>query len=114
MCRTSVRISVRVDALEARDGERSFQEEARERELTPAMPSRRFEYLWQDGVQYKKPTKISAPGTFCLLLSREATAADLVRTFQAYVDCLMNWVQGMLDDESIFPSKIGKVFLFIS
>ena len=82
MCRTSVRISVRVDALEARDGERSFQEEARERELTPAMPSRRFEYLWQDGVQYKKPTKISAPGTFCLLLSREATAADLVRTFQ--------------------------------
>lgn len=25
-----------------------------------------------------------------------------------YVDHLMNWVQGMIDDESIFPSQIGK------
>jgi MOB kinase activator 1 len=23
----------------------------------------RFEYHWQDGVHYKKPTKFSAPGT---------------------------------------------------
>lgn len=29
----------------------------------------------------------------------------------AYVDCLMNWVQGMLDDESVFPSKIGTLLL---
>lgn len=25
-----------------------------------------------------------------------------------YVDHLMTWVQGMLDDEGIFPSQIGK------
>ncbi|GAA6024483.1 hypothetical protein JCM10207_004510 [Rhodosporidiobolus poonsookiae] len=49
----------------------------------------RFEYHWQDGVRYKKPTKMTAP---------------------EYVDNLMNWVQGMLDDEAIFPSKIGVPF----
>ncbi|KAM0790190.1 MOB kinase activator 1B [Microbotryomycetes sp. NB124-2] len=49
----------------------------------------RFEYHWQDGVHYKKPTKFSAP---------------------EYVDHLMNWVQGMLDDEAVFPSKIGVPF----
>jgi len=27
-----------------------------------------------------------------------------------YVDHLMNWVQGMLDDDAIFPSKIGVAF----
>ena len=27
-----------------------------------------------------------------------------------YVDQLMNWVQGMLDDEAIFPNKIGIPF----
>lgn len=55
----------------------------------------------QDGVNYKKPTKLSAP---------------------EYVDALMNWVQvrrprtialiaqGMLDDEAIFPSKVGAPF----
>lgn len=49
----------------------------------------RYEYHWQDGVQYKKPTRLSAPD---------------------YVDALMNWVQGMLDDEAIFPSKVGVPF----
>jgi MOB kinase activator 1 len=28
-------------------------------------------------------------------------------TMKEYVDALMNWVQGMLDDEAIFPSRIG-------
>ncbi|BGO93332.1 hypothetical protein NBRC10512_000067 [Rhodotorula toruloides] len=49
----------------------------------------RFEYHWQDGVKYKRPTKMSAPD---------------------YVEHLMNWVQGMLDDEAIFPSKPGVPF----
>ena len=40
-----------------------------------------------DGVKFKKPVKVSAP---------------------EYVDYLMTWVQEQLDDESIFPSKIGK------
>ncbi|PWN50493.1 putative MOB1 protein [Violaceomyces palustris] len=51
----------------------------------------RFEYHWQDANSqlYKKPTKMSAP---------------------EYVDCLMNWVQNQLDDEALFPSKIGVPF----
>jgi hypothetical protein len=46
----------------------------------------RFEYLWEDGVKYKRPTKLSAP---------------------EYVDTLMNWTQSILDDEAMFPNKIG-------
>ncbi|EUC53889.1 DNA polymerase, partial [Rhizoctonia solani AG-3 Rhs1AP] len=49
----------------------------------------RYEYLWEDGVTYKKPTKLSAPD---------------------YVDALMNWVQSLLDDEKVFPNKIGVPF----
>ena len=47
----------------------------------------RFEYHWQDGVNFKKPTKVSAP---------------------EYVDYLMDWVQKQLDDEQVFPSQIGE------
>lgn len=47
----------------------------------------RFEYHWQDGVTFKRPTKVSAP---------------------EYVDYLMDWVQKQLDDEAVFPSRIGK------
>lgn len=45
-----------------------------------------YEYLWEDGIAYKRPTKLSAPD---------------------YVDTLMNWVQARLDDEAVFPHKIG-------
>ncbi|KAI9601642.1 hypothetical protein H4Q26_001474 [Puccinia striiformis f. sp. tritici PST-130] len=46
----------------------------------------RYEYHWHDGKEFRKATKVSAP---------------------EYVEYLMNWVQGFLDDEKIFPSKIG-------
>lgn len=46
----------------------------------------RYEYLWEDGVRYKRPTKLPAP---------------------EYVDALMNWAQGLLDNEELFPNKIG-------
>jgi MOB kinase activator 1 len=46
----------------------------------------RYEYLWEDSVKYKRPTKLPAPD---------------------YVDALMNWAQNLLDDEAIFPNKIG-------
>ncbi|KNC85024.1 hypothetical protein SARC_02778 [Sphaeroforma arctica JP610] len=49
----------------------------------------RYEYLWADNVTVKKPIKCSAP---------------------EYVDYLMTWVQTQLDDELIFPSKIGVPF----
>lgn len=44
----------------------------------------RYEYLWMDGEEVKKPIKCSAP---------------------EYVDYLMTWVQGKLDNEQIFPSR---------
>ena len=47
----------------------------------------RYEYLWEDGVRYKKATKLPAP---------------------EYVDALMNWAQSLLDDEEVFPNKIGE------
>jgi hypothetical protein len=50
-------------------------------------PPLRYEYLWEDGVKYKRPTKLAAPD---------------------YVDALMNWAQGLLDDEAVFPNKIGR------
>ncbi|KAJ1334840.1 MOB kinase activator 1B [Batrachochytrium salamandrivorans] len=49
----------------------------------------KYEYHWCDGVQFKKPVIVSAP---------------------EYVDYLMTWVQSLLDDDAIFPSKIGVPF----
>ena len=53
---------------------------------TPLSPDGRYEYHWSDGVQFKKPVRVSAP---------------------EYVDYLMTWVSQQLDDEAIFPSRIG-------
>lgn len=46
----------------------------------------RFEYLWQDSENYKRPTKMSAP---------------------EYIEHLMSWVQGNIDNEQMFPSRMG-------
>jgi MOB kinase activator 1 len=46
----------------------------------------RFEYLWQDSENYKRPTKMPAP---------------------TYIEHLMAWVQSNIDNESVFPSRIG-------
>ena len=46
----------------------------------------RYEYHWADGQTIKRPIKCSAP---------------------KYIDYLMSWVQDQLDDETLFPSKIG-------
>jgi MOB kinase activator 1 len=45
--------------------------------------------LWADGETVKKPIQVSAP---------------------EYVDYLMTWVQSILDDESVFPSRVGMYF----
>lgn len=42
----------------------------------------KYEYLWKDGVQYKKPTKVSAP---------------------VYIDNLLNWVNEKISDPKLFP-----------
>lgn len=49
----------------------------------------RFEYLWQDNDQYRRPTKMSAP---------------------EYIEHLMAWVQSLTEDESVFPSRTGVPF----
>jgi len=49
----------------------------------------RYEYHWADGVNIKKAIKVSAP---------------------EYVDYLITWVQNQLDDETLFPSKMGVPF----
>lgn len=46
-----------------------------------------FEYLWQDNENFKKPTKMPAP---------------------EYIEHLMAWVQGNIDNEQMFPSRIGR------
>lgn len=50
------------------------------------MPTR-FEYLWQDSENFKKPTKMPAP---------------------EYIEHLMAWIQSNIDNEQMFPSRIGK------
>lgn len=42
----------------------------------------RFEYLWADGIKYKRPTALPAP---------------------QYVTLLMDWVEAQINDENIFP-----------
>lgn len=51
----------------------------------------KYEYHWADGHTVKKPIKCSAP---------------------KYIDYLMTWVQDQLDDETLFPSKIGNHYCY--
>jgi hypothetical protein len=53
----------------------------------PPVLAASYEFLFEDGSTYKKPTALSAP---------------------QYVDALMTWVQGLLDDEEVFPARIGE------
>ena len=47
----------------------------------------KYEYHWADGQTVKKPIRCSAP---------------------RYIDYLMTWAQDQLDDETAFPSTIGR------
>ncbi|KAG8391311.1 hypothetical protein BUALT_Bualt01G0174700 [Buddleja alternifolia] len=49
----------------------------------------KYKYRWADGVTIKKPIEVSAP---------------------KYVEYLMDWIEAQLDDESIFPQKLGAAF----
>ncbi len=49
----------------------------------------KYEYLWADGVKYKKPIKVSAP---------------------EYVDLLMGWIENQINNPAIFPLDDGKNF----
>lgn len=47
-----------------------------------------WDYLWADGVTIKKPIKVTAP---------------------QYVSYLMVWIQGQMEDETVFPTLPGIV-----
>ncbi|KAG6389665.1 hypothetical protein SASPL_151137 [Salvia splendens] len=49
----------------------------------------KYEYRWADGVTIKKPIEVSAP---------------------KYVEYLMDWIETQLDDESLFPQRLGAPF----
>jgi len=49
----------------------------------------KYEYLWMDGVKFKKPIKVSAP---------------------KYIDYLMSWVETQINDPRIFPTEEGVKF----
>lgn len=49
----------------------------------------KYEYLWADGVRYKRPVRLSAP---------------------EYIDKLFDWVESQMDDNSIFPQQLGTPF----
>eukprot|EP00038_Savillea_parva_P006924 m.166742 g.166742 ORF g.166742 m.166742 type:complete len:214 (-) comp12733_c0_seq1:120-761(-) len=48
-----------------------------------------YEYMWQDGAKYKKPTVVSAP---------------------VYIDLLMDWVEAHINDEAVFPPSVDTPF----
>jgi len=48
----------------------------------PAMSAGKNEYLWKDNVNYKKPTRVTAP---------------------TYIDLLLNWVSDQISDPALFP-----------
>ncbi|KAH6927734.1 hypothetical protein HPB50_007636 [Hyalomma asiaticum] len=49
----------------------------------------KYEYRWADGHTHKRPVRCSAP---------------------EYIDCLFSWAQNHLEDEVLFPSKVGVPF----
>ena len=52
------------------------------------MSLNRYEYHWCDGVNYKKPTALPAP---------------------QYITLLMDWVESQINNENLFPVKVGKI-----
>jgi len=54
----------------------------------PTMSAGKNEYLWKDGIQYKRPTRVPAP---------------------VYIDELLNWVNNQISDPTLFPvDEVGK------
>jgi len=49
----------------------------------------KYEYHWCDGVNYKRPTQLPAP---------------------QYISLLIDWVENQINNEDIFPVKIGTAF----
>lgn len=59
------------------------------KESCPVMSAGRNKYAWADGVKVIKPIECSA---------------------SEYVEFLMTWVEGQLNDEKVFPLQVGATF----
>lgn len=58
--------------------------------LCPTMSGgAKYEYLWQDGNEYKKPTRLPA---------------------KDYMSLLMDWIERRINDETVFPSNTDVPF----
>lgn len=53
------------------------------------LATNKYEYLWADGVKVKKPIQLPAPD---------------------YINRLFDWIESLLDDETIFPQQFGVPF----
>jgi len=64
----------------------------------------KYEYLWQDGVEYKKPTRLPA----------KVVGHEFFRKFyfKDYMHKLMDWIEERINNEKIFPSTTGEFYLF--
>lgn len=49
----------------------------------------KFEYLWADGINYKRPTRLPAP---------------------KYISLLMDWIEKQINNEEIFPVRVDIPF----
>uniref|UniRef100_UPI00398F66F6 MOB kinase activator 3C-like n=1 Tax=Pristiophorus japonicus TaxID=55135 RepID=UPI00398F66F6 len=49
----------------------------------------KYEYRWQDEHKYKRPTKVTAP---------------------QYMNLLMDWIEGLINNEENFPTRVGVPF----
>ncbi|TYZ63587.1 hypothetical protein PybrP1_010881 [[Pythium] brassicae (nom. inval.)] len=50
----------------------------------------KFEYLWKDNAKHKTPAKLPAP---------------------EYIDMLMAWVEDLLNDDTLFPTRGGTTYV---
>ena len=53
----------------------------------PTMAAGKAEYLWKDGINYKKPTRVSAP---------------------VYIDLLLSWADERISNPALFPVEQGQ------
>ena len=66
----------------------------------------KYEYHWADGQQVKIPIKCSGNQSEHISTAQNT----LYCSAPMYIDYLMTWIQDQIEDEAIFPSKIGVPF----
>jgi hypothetical protein len=64
----------------------------------------KFEYLWQDGVKFKKPAHLPANQVLLKIMADPNKIVMLYNhSLAQYITLLMDWIESQINDESIFP-----------